>query len=61
MMAGQQLSLFDWAAEKALTAALAATEKASALRGAARRSVERVAAQAYALVSHWSRFRLAVR
>lgn len=56
-----QLDLFTWAAEQALTAALAATEKASALRGAARRSVERVAAQAYALVTHWRRYRLGVQ
>lgn len=57
----RQLSLFDWAAEQALTAATAATEKAQVLRGAARRSVEQVASRAYQLVSYWSRFRLGVR
>lgn len=56
-----QLSLFDWAAEQALTAATAATERAQVLRGAARRSVEQVASKAYQLVSYWSRFRLGVQ
>lgn len=57
----QQLDLFTWAAETALTAATAATEKAQALRGAARRSVERVAAQAYAVVAHFAHYRQAAR
>lgn len=51
-----QLNLFEWAAEQALTAATAATERAQALRGAARRSVERVASRAYAVVSYWRRY-----
>ena len=53
-----QLDLFTWAAEQALTAATAATEKAHALRGAARRSVERVASQAYAVVAYWRTYRV---
>lgn len=53
-----QLDLFTWAAEQALTAATAATEKATVLRGAARRSVERVASSAYDLVAYWRRYRL---
>ncbi|MGE4164291.1 MAG: hypothetical protein AB7G23_21450 [Vicinamibacterales bacterium] len=56
-----QLDLFTWAAEQALTAATAATEKAQALRGAARRSVEQVASKAYQLVSYWRRYRLGVQ
>ena len=56
-----QLDLFTWAAEQALTAATAATEKAHALRGAARRSVEQVATRAYQLVSYWRRYRLGVQ
>lgn len=56
-----QLDLFTWAAEQALTAATAATEKATVLRGAARRSVERVASAAYDVVSYWARFRVVAR
>ena len=55
-----QLDLFTWAAERALTAATAATERAQALRGAARRSVEKVASTAYQLVAYWRQFRLGV-
>ncbi len=56
-----QLDLFTWAAEQALTAATAATERAHALRGAARGRVEQAASKAYALVSYWRRFRLGVQ
>lgn len=56
-----QLDLFTWAAEQALTAATAATERAHALSGAARRRVEEVASRAYRLVSYWRRFRLGER
>ena len=56
-----QLDLFTWAAEQALTVATAATEKAAALRGAARRSVETVASRAYELVAYWRHYRQAVR
>lgn len=56
-----QLSLFDWACEQALTAATAATERAHALRGAARRAVEQAASRAYQAVAYWRRYRLGVR
>ncbi|MGE3292450.1 MAG: hypothetical protein AB7O95_13815 [Geminicoccaceae bacterium] len=50
----EQPTLFAVAAAEALAAATASTERAHALRGAARSTVERKAADHYSAAGYWS-------